>query len=150
VQQSRNPPLLISSPRFFLWHVPPVATGKRQSLTRDTLDGLRLAWRTPIFLALLTVLGIVTFCTKPYTQFMPVFARDVLQVGAPVLGLLLMAPGAGAIVGGLSLASVRRFPKPHRLLMFLAGGFGAAIFCFAGSKHFALSLLFYLSPAVSR
>ena len=47
------------------------------------------------------------------------FARDVLQVGAPVLGLLLMAPGAGAIVGGLSLASVRRFPKPHRLLMFL-------------------------------
>jgi MFS family permease len=134
--------LLVLITIFMIRIAPTVATGKQQSLTRDTLDGLRLAWRTPIFLALLTVLGIVTFCTKPYTQFMPVFARDILQVGAPGLGLLLMAPGAGAIVGGLSLASVRRFPKPHRLLMSLAGGFGAAIFCFAGSKHFALSLLF--------
>ncbi len=134
--------LLVLITIFMIRIAPAAPADKRQSLTRDTLDGLELAWRTPIFLALLTVLGIVTFCTKPYTQFMPVFARDILQVGAPGLGLLLMAPGAGAIVGGLSLASVRRFPKPHRLLMFLAGGFGAAIFCFAASKHFALSLVF--------
>lgn len=77
-----------------------------KSLTRDTVEGPSLAWNTPIFLSLLTVLGIVTFRTKPYTQFMPVFARDILQVGAPGLGLLLMAPGAGAILGGLTLASV--------------------------------------------
>lgn len=134
--------LLVLITIFMIRIAPSAAAEKRQSLARDTLDGLRLAWRTPIFLTLLTVLGIVTFCTKPYTQFMPVFARDILQVGAPGLGLLLMAPGAGAIVGGLSLASIRRFPKPHRLLMFLAGGFGAAIFCFAGSQSFALSLFF--------
>ncbi|HSK29867.1 MAG TPA: MFS transporter, partial [Candidatus Limnocylindria bacterium] len=104
--------------------------------------GLSLAWNTPICLSLFTVLGIVTFCTKPYTQFMPVFARDILQVGAPGLGRVLMAPGAGAILGGLTLASVRSFPRPHRLLFVLAAGFGSAIILFAGSRSFALSLLF--------
>lgn len=113
-----------------------------KSVTRDMIEGLQLAWSTPIFFALFTLLGIVTFCTKPYTQFMPVFARDILSVGAPGLGLLLMAPGAGAIVGGLTLASARRFPRSHHLLFFLAAGFGCAIILFAASRTFFLSLLF--------
>jgi hypothetical protein len=41
-----------------------------KSLTRDMIEGFNLAWRTPIFVSLFTVLGIVSFCTKPYTQFM--------------------------------------------------------------------------------
>lgn len=113
-----------------------------KSVTRDMFEGLQLAWKTPVFLALFTVLGIVTFSTKPYTQFMPVFARDILAVGAPGLGFLLMAPGAGAIVGGLTLASVRRFPEAHRLLFGLAAGFGLAIILFAASRYFPLSLVF--------
>jgi predicted MFS family arabinose efflux permease len=116
-------------------------TAPRQSIVRDTVDGLSLAWNTPIFLSLFTVLGIVTFCTKPYTQFMPVFARDILEVGAPGLGLLLMAPGAGAILGGLTLASARHFPRPQRLLFFLAAGFGAAMVLFALSRSFPFSLV---------
>jgi predicted MFS family arabinose efflux permease len=128
---------------IFIIRIPRAEPAARKtSLTQDMVDGLSLAWNTPIFLALLTVLSIVTFCTKPYTQFMPVFARDILHVGAPGLGLLLMAPGAGAILGGLTLASVRQFPKPHRLLFFLATGFGTSIFLFAGSRSFALSLVF--------
>ena len=128
---------------IFMIRVPSVPTAQsRKSLTRDMMEGLNLAWNTPLFLTLFTVLGIVTFCTKPYTQFMPVFARDILAVGAPGLGLLLMAPGAGAILGGLTLASIRRFPKPHRLLFFLAAGFGLSIVLFAGSSHLFPSLLF--------
>jgi len=112
------------------------------SVTQDMVEGLKVAWQTPIFLALLTVLAVVSFCTKPYTQFMPVFARDILQVGAPGLGLLLMAPGAGAILGGLTLASARRLPQPHHLLFFLAAGFGSAIVFFASSTNFILSIVF--------
>ena len=127
---------------IFMIRIPSVARpASPKSLTRDMIEGLHLAWNTPIFLALFAVLGVVTFCTKPYTQFMPVFARDILHVGAPGLGFLLMAPGAGAIFGGLTLASARRFPRPHRLLFFLAAGFGSAIILFAGSRSFALSLL---------
>lgn len=128
---------------IFMIRIPSLPTAQsRKSLTRDMMEGLNLAWNTPLFLTLFTILGIVTFCTKPYTQFMPVFARDILAVGAPGLGLLLMAPGAGAIWGGLTLASIRRFPKPHRLLFFLAAGFGLSIVLFAGSSHLFPSLLF--------
>ena len=126
---------------IFMIRIAPTDPRPRQTtVTRDMVDGFTLVWNTPIFLALLTVLAIVSFCTKPYTQFMPVFARDILDVGAPGLGVLLMAPGAGAIFGGLTLASVRRFPKPHHLLFVLAAGFGTAIFLFATSRSFPLSL----------
>jgi MFS family permease len=128
---------------IFMIHIAPASQiARKTTLTRDMVEGFTVAWSTPIFLALLTVLAIVSFCTKPYTQFMPVFARDILHVGAPGLGILLMAPGAGAIFGGLTLASVRRFPKPHDLLFFLAAGFGTAILLFAGSQSFPLSLVF--------
>jgi predicted MFS family arabinose efflux permease len=128
---------------IFMIRIPAGDTAARKtSVTEDMVEGLTLAWKTPIFCALLAALGIVTFCTKPYTQFMPVFARDILRVGAPGLGLLLMAPGAGAILGGLTLASVRHYPNPHRLLLFLATGFGATIVLFAVSRNFFLSLFF--------
>ena len=127
---------------IFMIRIPrPPSAASPKSVIRDTIDGLQLAWNTPVFFALFTLLGVVTFCTKPYTQFMPVFARDILSVGAPGLGLLLMAPGAGAIAGGLTLASARRFPKSHHLLFFLAAGFGGAIILFAASRAFIISLL---------
>jgi len=53
-----------------------------------------------------------------------------------------MAPGAGAILGGLTLASIRRLPRQHYLLFFLAAGFGTSIAFFAMSRHFLLSLMF--------
>jgi MFS family permease len=112
-----------------------------RKLSQDILEGMTLALTKPLFLSLFTLLAIVSLCTKPYTQFMPVFARDVLDVGAPGLGLLLMAPGAGAILGGLTLASVTQFPRPHQLLLFLAGGFALSIILFAASQNFSLSLL---------
>ncbi|MGZ8490017.1 MAG: MFS transporter [Candidatus Binatia bacterium] len=128
---------------IFLIHIPAIEpAASKTSLTRDMIEGLRLAWNTPMFLTLFTVLAVVSFCTKPYTQFMPVFAQTILNVGAPGLGMLLMAPGAGAILGGLTLASVRRYPRPARLLFGLAAGFGVSIALFATSRSFPLSLVF--------
>jgi len=115
---------------------------KRKPLTKDIIEGLTIAWNTPIFFSLFIVLGVVSFCTRPYTQFMPIFAKDILQVGAPGLGLLLMTIGAGAIFGGLTLASVTRFPKAHHLLLLLTSGFGISVILFSASRYFSLSLLF--------
>ena len=41
-----------------------------------------------------------TVLAMPYIQMMPVFARDVLDVGASGLGLLMAASGAGVAEGG--------------------------------------------------
>ncbi|HEY1268359.1 MAG TPA: MFS transporter, partial [Candidatus Binatia bacterium] len=88
-------------------HIPktPAGTTEKKSVLHDTLDVIGIVWRQPVFRSLLITLTIISLFTKSYTQFMPAFAK-ILGVGAPGLGVLLMAPGAGAIVGGIALASL--------------------------------------------
>lgn len=75
------------------------------------------------------------------TALMPIFARDVLTVGPWGLGLLRSAPGVGAIVTAILLAS---FPIKHRagMMMFI----GVAIFG-AATVVFGLSTSVWLSVA---
>jgi hypothetical protein len=51
-----------------------------------------------------------------------------------------MAPGAGAIVGGLTLASLRRARDVRAMLLVLVGGFCAALMVFSASPSFVLSV----------
>ncbi len=74
-----------------------------------------------------------------YAVLLPVFAKDVLGGNAASFGLLMAANGFGALLGGLTLATVgRRFP-PRRMIY--AGLFATCVFL-AG---FAFSRLFWLS-----
>ena len=74
------------------------------------------------------------------TALMPVFARDVLTVGPWGLGLLRSAPGVGAIITALLLAS---FPIRHRAGLFMFVGvaiFGAATVAFGLSTSVWISV----------
>ncbi|HEX9442841.1 MAG TPA: MFS transporter, partial [Candidatus Binatia bacterium] len=117
--------------------VPPGSV--KTSLLRETVDVARIAWASPVFRSLLITLTIISLFTKSYTQFMPVFARR-LGVGPPGLGVLLMAPGAGAIVGGLALASMRRSYRVSFLILLQACGFGLCLVLFSNSPFFVLSV----------
>src|SRR5262249_28927123 len=99
----------------------PSSPGGRRSVFHETFDVIGIVWRQPVFRSLLITLTIISLFTKSYTQFMPAFAR-LLGVGAPGLGVLLMAPGAGAIVGGLMLASLRRARQVRAMLLSLTVG----------------------------
>lgn len=71
---------------------------------------------------------------------LPVFAADVLGVGASGLGLLRAAPSAGAM---LTLLACTRFPPTRaawRNLLVAVTGFGLATLVFALSKWFWLSM----------
>jgi MFS family permease len=74
------------------------------------------------------------------TALLPIYARDILQVGPLGLGALRAAPAIGAIGVSLVLATfpLRRGAGPK---MFLAvTGYALATIVFALSKNFALSL----------
>jgi MFS family permease len=122
-------------------HIPKntVARTARKSLLRETGDVIVLAWNTPVFRSIFIMLTIISLFTKSYTQFMPVFARN-LGVGPPGLGLLLMAPGAGAICGGLALASLKRSYQVRWLMLFQVSGFCLGLLLFSASQYFYLSL----------
>ncbi|NTV53345.1 MAG: MFS transporter, partial [Candidatus Firestonebacteria bacterium] len=73
-------------------------------------------------------------------SLLPVYASDILHVGAQGLGLLNAAPAVGALV--VMLVATRHPPiaRAGRNLSLAVSGFGLSILCFAFSKNFFLSL----------
>lgn len=110
------------------------------SIMRSLFEGWLYVWHRQVFLGLM-LLGLVgTFFGIPYNSLLPVFARDVLDVGADGLGLLAALAGVGGIVGGFTIAFFSS-PRQLRYLVFLGGiGMGLAIVLFALSTEFVLSL----------
>jgi MFS family permease len=75
------------------------------------------------------------------SALLPVYALDILHVGAQGLGIMRMTMSAGA---ALTMLVAVRFPpmgRPWRNLLIAAGGFGCCILGFAFSTNFLLSLL---------
>jgi MFS family permease len=71
---------------------------------------------------------------------LPIYANDILHVGAKGLGLLNAAPSLGALI--ITLIATRHQPIAHagRNLLWATAGFGVSIIVFGLSKNFALSL----------
>lgn len=114
-------------------------------------DGLREARARPLVRGVLLTTALMNLLIFPYQQMLPVFARDVYQVGPQRLGLLLAADGLGALVGALAVAA-RRGAIPHALV-FGGGAVSAAVLLLAFSAvpayGAAVVLLFALGIAES-
>ncbi len=76
-----------------------------------------------------------------YSQFMPYFAQEVLQVGPTGYGLLVSAPGLGAVAISSFLSVHGRVRGMRRLLFGASIVYATAIFLFAVSRFMFLSLL---------
>lgn len=106
----------------------------------DVLAGVRLIFATPFLLGAIS-LDLMAVLFGGATALLPVFARDVLDVGAVGNGLLRAAPGVGGIVVGL-LLTVRPLRRNVGPALFLAvGGFGVFTVVFGLSRSFPLSLV---------
>src|SRR5437879_8703841 len=67
------------------------------------MEGLRFVWRTPIIVQTMTLDFVATFFASA-NQLLPIYAKDILFVGARGYGFLAAAPAAGAILAGLAMA----------------------------------------------
>lgn len=68
------------------------------------LLGLRIVSGRPLLMALIVLALAPTVLVMPYINLMPVFARDVLDLGSTGLGVLLAATGLGTVGGSLWVA----------------------------------------------
>jgi MFS family permease len=100
---------------------------KRKSAMANLKEGFAYVWSTPAVLALMTLAYVPRIFAVPYQILMPVFQKDVLQIGPEGLGLLMAAPGVGAVIAVLTLASFGSRVKRQGLLLvgsiIVLGGF---------------------------
>ncbi len=71
----------------------------------DLTEGVRYAIGFPPIRTVLLLVGLVSLLGMPYAVLMPIFAAEILHGGAHTLGLLMTAPGIGALFGTIYLAS---------------------------------------------
>jgi MFS family permease len=103
------------------------------------LAGFRHIWRTQIVLAVMT-LDMFGVLFGGATALMPIFAKDILNVGAWGFGLLRAAPSIGAVTMATIQAHRRPFERAGRTMLLAVAGFGAATIVFGLSRSFWLSL----------
>ena len=115
-------------------------TEKSEISRKALVEGLRFVWRTPIIVQTMTLDFVATFFASA-NQLLPIYAKDILNVGARGYGILAAAPAAGAIVAGLVMARLGVLQKQGVTVMVSVAFYGAAMIAFGVSRVFWVSLL---------
>jgi MFS family permease len=122
--------------------VRPRLAGPRMAHRRSPaslLAGARFVWRTELLLAAIT-LDLFAVLLGGATALLPIYATDILGVGAVGLGALRAAPAVGAMAMAVWIAHRPPLCRPGLALLVAVAGFGAATIVFGFSTNFWLSL----------
>jgi MFS family permease len=120
-------------------YVPAERVASVQSVGTNLLVGLKVVFGQPVILAAMS-LDLFSVFLGGAEALLPVFANEVLHVGAQGLGILRAAPAAGAVTMGLYLAHRRPFERAGRNMLLAVCVFALCIIGFGLSRSFWLSL----------
>ena len=128
---------------IYRMNVPPQrAEARHTSALANLKEGFAYVWSTPAVFALMALAYVPRIFAVPYQTLMPVFQKDVLKIGPEGLGLLMAAPGIGAVMAILTLASMgNRIKRQGRFLVGSIFVLGAAIMLFSQITWFPLALV---------
>jgi MFS family permease len=102
------------------------------------LAGLSFVRRTPVLLGAIS-LDLVAVLFGGAVALLPLFARDVLEVGPVGLGVLRSAPAVGALLAGVMLTRRPLRGTVGRKLLVVVAVFGVCMVVFGLSHSFPLS-----------
>ena len=115
-------------------------TGHGASFGRSIIEGWKFSWQNEAVRTGLLVVMFASLFIVPFTTLLPVFARDILNVGATGQGLLLTAMGVGALVSAVIIAFFGdRMPRGIFMLAGVAL-YGLSVVAFAASPWFQVSM----------
>jgi len=116
--------------------------GARGDLTlRAALEGLRFVFKAPLIRSTMLLDFFATFFSSA-TALLPIFAQDVLHVGARGYGWLFAAPAAGAVIcSAIMVRAVDRIEYRGRVLIGAILVYGLATVGFGISNVFAISFV---------
>ena len=123
------------------------STSERRGTWQSLREGVSYVWSTHAVLLLILVVGLVLLFGSNFNVVLPLFATEVLRVGATGFGFLSAATGIGALLAALWLAWSNQKPTIRRVLL-VALFFGILEAVFALSRFYFLSLLLIASVGV--
>ena len=107
---------------------------------QSIVSGWKFSWRNHEVRTGLLVVAYASLFIIPFNTLLPVFARDLLGVGAKGQGLLLTSMGIGALASSVLIASLGdRLPRGI-LMIAGVGVYGLLVVLFALSTWFPLSM----------
>jgi MFS family permease len=120
--------------------VPQRPAAERGELSlRAALDGLRYVFSQPLIRSTMLLDFFANFFASAMA-LLPIFAQDILKVGAQGYGLLVSAPAIGAMLTSIVMVPVvERLTERGRVLVAAVGVYGLATVAFGLSNAFWLT-----------
>ncbi|MBE2217946.1 MAG: MFS transporter [Ignavibacteria bacterium] len=117
---------------------PPDPAGEG-SMLEKIKEGFRYTYKTKIIFYSIS-LDMFSVMFGGVVAILPVFAEDILHVGAEGLGIMRAAPSIGAVLVLFVLSKYSPMRRAWRNLLLAVAGFGIATLVFAISENFLLSI----------
>ncbi len=110
------------------------------SLWRNLVDGLRYVGEHRLVAVVLGLAVVPSLLVLNYLVLLPLYARDILAIGAGGLGLLTAAVGLGALGGAFGVALLRPGGGDGRLMLVALAVGSLGVIGFGTSTDLVLSL----------
>ena len=120
----------------------PSAAGQRDDVSlHAALEGLRFVFRSPLIRSTMLLDFFATFFSSA-TALLPIYAQDILHVGAEGYGWLYAAPAAGALVTSAALVPLAEHIERRGVtLLWAVAGYGVATVVFGLSRSFWMTFI---------
>lgn len=123
----------------------------QESVWKSLIIGFHYIKNDRALLSLMVMSAVANFFAWPcVVSIMPVFARDVLHVGASDLGWLLSAEGLGGLIGALVLSLLGRFSRKGRIPVLALITWSVVLVVLAGLQSFPVSLGLLVGVGICR
>jgi predicted MFS family arabinose efflux permease len=113
---------------------------RRESFAHSIVEGWKFSWHHEAVRAGILTTTIVCAFMFPFITLLPVFARDLLAVGAEGQGVLLAAMGFGALMSAATIALAGHRLTRGRVMIDSSIVYGVALVVFAASPWYPLSI----------
>jgi MFS family permease len=115
-------------------------SGRIQVKFDDIKEGLQFIFKQPVILSSMLLDFFATFFSSANT-LMPIFARDILNVGAVEYGWLSAAQSIGAMGAAAIISQLREIRHQGRTLLLSVVAFGLATVFFGLARSYAAAIL---------
>lgn len=113
--------------------LPQMKTATNRSMRGGLAEGAKYVWHHPTLRTQMLLALVPVVIALPYVSLLPIVAKENLGKGAGGFGVLMSAPGIGAVASTLLLATLGDIQRKGALLLAAIFAFGITLVAFAAS-----------------